>query len=227
MSSCVFSASGFRSVHARLLLHRNVQRFRGGLVFKAYRRCVSLNSRLKSNALKTADDLASRPQGLLWFWHKYANESRKRLTLNPKPQTPNPKPQTPNPKPQTPNPKLQTLNPQPQTPTPQPKTVNPKPETRNHNSKPQIITPRSSSFKVVLTTHFVMFAGLMGDAEVCTKVDVRLPGKGNSKSHGARPVHLTIMMIKSIRTSRLSIKNSLYGVRRGRCRARRGQLNTC
>ena len=34
------------------------------------------------------------------------------------------------------------------------------------------------------------------------KVDVRLPG--------ARPVHLIITMIKWIRTSRLSIKNSLY-----------------
>ena len=41
------------------------------------------------------------------------------------------------------------------------------------------------------------------------KVDVRLPGKGNSNSHGARPVHLIITMMKWIRTSRLSIKNSL------------------
>ena len=41
------------------------------------------------------------------------------------------------------------------------------------------------------------------------KVDVRLPGKGNSNSHGARPIHLIIAMIKWIRTSRLSIKNSL------------------
>jgi len=41
------------------------------------------------------------------------------------------------------------------------------------------------------------------------KVDVRLPGKGNSNSHGARPVHLIITMIKWIQTSRLSIKNSL------------------
>ena len=31
------------------LLHRNVQRFRGGLVVKAHRLCVSLNSRLESN----------------------------------------------------------------------------------------------------------------------------------------------------------------------------------
>ena len=40
------------------------------------------------------------------------------------------------------------------------------------------------------------------------KVDVRLPGKGNSNSHGARLVHLIITMIKWIRTSRLAIKNS-------------------
>ena len=40
---------------------------------------------------------------------------------------------------------------------------------------------------------------------VTGKVDVRLPGKGNSNSHGARPVHLIITMIKRIRTSRLSI----------------------
>jgi len=31
------------------LLYRNVQRFRGGLVSKAHRLCVSLNSRLESN----------------------------------------------------------------------------------------------------------------------------------------------------------------------------------
>ena len=41
------------------------------------------------------------------------------------------------------------------------------------------------------------------------KADVMLPGKGNSNSHDARPVHLIITMIKWIRTSRLSIKNSL------------------
>ena len=42
------------------------------------------------------------------------------------------------------------------------------------------------------------------------KVDVRLPGKGNSNSHGARPVHLIMTMIKWTRTSRLSIKKSLF-----------------
>ena len=41
------------------------------------------------------------------------------------------------------------------------------------------------------------------------KVDVRLLGKGNSNSHGARQIHLIIIMINWIRTSRLSMKNSL------------------
>ena len=41
------------------------------------------------------------------------------------------------------------------------------------------------------------------------KVDMRLHGKGYSSSHGARPVHQIITMIKWIRTSRLSIKKSL------------------
>jgi len=45
------------------------------------------------------------------------------------------------------------------------------------------------------------------------KVDVRLPEKGNSNSHGARPVHLIITMITWIRTSRLSIKNCLSHAR--------------
>jgi len=42
-----------------------------------------------------------------------------------------------------------------------------------------------------------------------SKVDVRLPGKENSNSHGARPVHLIITTIKRLWTSRLSMKNSL------------------
>jgi hypothetical protein len=45
------------------------------------------------------------------------------------------------------------------------------------------------------------------------KVDIRLPGKENSNSHGARPVHQIISMINWIRTSRLSINNSLSGCR--------------
>ena len=54
-----------------------------------------------------------------------------------------------------------------------------------------------------------MVIGVWGLVEDARKVDVRLPGKGNSNSRGARPVHLIISMIKWIRTSRLSIKNSL------------------
>ena len=55
-----------------------------------------------------------------------------------------------------------------------------------------------------------------------TKVDERLPGKGISNSHGARPVHLIITMIKWIRTSRFSINDSLSGSHR--CRSMREQL---
>jgi len=55
-----------------------------------------------------------------------------------------------------------------------------------------------------------LLARLQLQAEVhpSRKVDVGLPGKGISNSHGARPVHLIITMIKWVRTSRLSIKNS-------------------
>ena len=41
------------------------------------------------------------------------------------------------------------------------------------------------------------------------KVGLRLPGKGDLKSHGARPVHLIFSMINWTQTSRLAIKNSL------------------
>ena len=41
------------------------------------------------------------------------------------------------------------------------------------------------------------------------KVDVTLPGKGNSSSHGARQVHLIITMIKWIQTSGLPINDFL------------------
>ena len=45
------------------------------------------------------------------------------------------------------------------------------------------------------------------------KVDIRLPGKGNSNSHGARPIHLIMTMIKWFRTSELSINSSLSAPR--------------
>ena len=56
----------------------------------------------------------------------------------------------------------------------------------------------------------VMFSWSEWGVAFSRKVDVRPPGKGNSKSHGARRVHLTITMTTWIRTGRLSIKNSLF-----------------
>jgi hypothetical protein len=47
------------------------------------------------------------------------------------------------------------------------------------------------------------------DPNSSRKVDGRLHGKGNSNSHGARPVLPIITMINRIRTRRLSTKNSL------------------
>ena len=47
------------------------------------------------------------------------------------------------------------------------------------------------------------------------KVDIGPPGKGNSTSYVARPVHQIISMTKWIRTSRLSIKDCLSLTRAG------------
>ena len=41
------------------------------------------------------------------------------------------------------------------------------------------------------------------------KVDIRLPGIGNSNSHGAGPAHQIISMMKWIRANRLTTNNSL------------------
>jgi hypothetical protein len=49
----------------------------------------------------------------------------------------------------------------------------------------------------------------LGPSLIGSKSQVRLPAKGNSSSHGARPVHQIISTMKWIRTSRLSINNSL------------------
>ena len=68
--------------------------------------------------------------------------------------------------------------------------------------------PSSEPLHISLHTLGQPARGLVGTSD--RKVDVRLPGKGNSNSHGARPVHLILTMIQWIRTSRLSIKISLY-----------------
>ena len=58
------------------------------------------------------------------------------------------------------------------------------------------------------------------------KVDVRLPGKGNSNSHGTRLVYIIMTMMKWIRTSRLSIKTlSLHPPSGGGAVDVRGGLN--
>ena len=54
-------------------------------------------------------------------------------------------------------------------------------------------------------------AGEGGDGGAPRNVDIRLPVKGNSNSHGARPVHQIISMMKWIWIYRLSIENSLSG----------------
>ena len=48
-----------------------------------------------------------------------------------------------------------------------------------------------------------------GHAASFRKVNVRLPGRENSKSYGARPVHLIITMSKWFLNSRLSRKKEL------------------
>jgi len=59
--------------HATVLLPRNVQRFRGGLLFKVHRLCVSLNSRLESNkeeqeVLRLDEPLDRYILDLVWHW---------------------------------------------------------------------------------------------------------------------------------------------------------------
>ena len=87
-------------------------------------------------------------------------------------------------------------------------------------------TLRCNTVKAPQTRHFNHDVGR--ESNMCNefrcgprKVNVRLPGNGNSNSHGARPVHLIITMIKWTQTSRLSITNSLSsgaGVLRGAAR---------
>jgi len=57
------------------LLHRNVQRFRGGLVFKAHGSCVSLNSRPESNKEEEAE---AKPIELICLGSNPSRFERKR-----------------------------------------------------------------------------------------------------------------------------------------------------
>jgi len=68
---------------------RNVQRFRGGLVFKAHRLCVSLNSRLENH--KEEEDTPARSRSATSHTTSQPSSrsrcSHTRQVLNPKPKT--------------------------------------------------------------------------------------------------------------------------------------------
>ena len=66
----------------------------------------------------------------------------------------------------------------------------------------------SSSTRTPVIRVFTTF-DVCDDHERRRNLDLSLPEKGNSDTHGARLVHQIITMIKWIRTSRLSIENSL------------------
>jgi len=57
--------------------NRNVQRFRGGLVFKAHRLCVSLNSRLGSN--KEEKKTAEGGEGAEVRWTGGSRDARRKF----------------------------------------------------------------------------------------------------------------------------------------------------
>ena len=59
------------------------------------------------------------------------------------------------------------------------------------------------------------FAGAEQDDLPSRKPDVKLPEKWNSNSHGARPVHQITMVIKWIRTGRLSMNDSFFDLWEG------------
>jgi len=81
--------------------------------------------------------------------------------------------------------------------------------TQSHTSPNKLVYENHHASLAVTATDQTRLALSSRDAVAYRKVDVRLPGKGNSNPHGARPVHLIITMIKWFRTSRLSITNSL------------------
>ena len=69
---------------------------------------------------------------------------------------------------------------------------------------------RGLTFCVVLPKQATALSCPRASTAACfRKVDIWLPGKGNSNSHGTRPVLQIISMIKWIRTSWLSIKKKL------------------
>ena len=91
---------------------------------------------------------------------------------------------------QTQNPKLETREPKPETRNPKPEVRSPKPETRHQKQKPKNSQPLSYRHR---------------------KVDIRLHRKGNSSSHGVRPVYSSHVddKVDSDKWVVMSMKNSL------------------
>ena len=110
--------------------------------------------------------------------------------------------------------KPQTLNPKPQAPNSKPQTPNPE-QAEAESDRDLHLKKASYETQVNRANAEAKAAGEIENAKQqqvnsgVREVDVGLPGKGNYNSHGARPVHLIITMIKWIRTSRLLVKNSL------------------
>jgi hydroxymethylglutaryl-CoA reductase (NADPH) len=134
------------------LLRRNVEPFRGGLVFRAHR--LLYHSTLGSRVIKK-----SKKKKKKGFQPHRLQAVRRSLLLGPL-QTRNPKPKARNPKTETRNPKLgnrktkpeiwnsktETRKPKTETRSPEPGTWSPKPETRNpkpgtQNQKPGTRNP--------------------------------------------------------------------------------------
>jgi len=67
-------SSRMRRAGGEQLLRRNVKRFRGGLVFKAHRLFVSLNSRLESNEEEEeGQEESGRETGGVWVGNSVGN----------------------------------------------------------------------------------------------------------------------------------------------------------
>ena len=123
-------------------VNRNVERFRGGLAFKAHRLCVSLNSRLESNKEGLTTGVVSaggvvlqqvggahEADGAQRERHLARHVSHVQAHVRPTPHTLHPAPYTLHPTPYTLHPTSCTLHPTPYTLHPTPYTQHPTPYT--------------------------------------------------------------------------------------------------
>ena len=130
-----------------------MQRFRGGLVFKAHRLlfhstlCLRVKTKKRETVPGTPDPEIRNPEPETRN-PKPDTRNLKPGFRNPEPEIRNSEPETRNSEPETRNPKPETRNPKPGTRNPKPGTRNPKPGTRNpepgtRNPKPTVL-PRDS-----------------------------------------------------------------------------------